>query len=64
MKTLELNQMESFNGGQVEDAGACALAIGLAAITFGFGIATGGLGFLFGGYGAGKLLEIGCSGEE
>ncbi len=58
MKTLELNQMEKVQGGEVADT--CGFAIAMGVIVLGAGIATGGLGLLFGGWGALSMMEAGC----
>jgi len=56
MKNLELNQMETVQGGN-----NCAIAVGLGVVVGIFGAVTGGLGWVIGGAGAAAMINEGCN---
>lgn len=57
MKSLELNQMEKFQGG----SDSCAFAYLMGGVVIVAGIATGGVGLLFAFAGATIMEDIGCN---
>lgn len=52
MKTLELNQMENLQGGEIDCGEGFGLAVGVSASIIAIGIATGGVGLVIFGFSA------------